>query len=163
MPTWTERVWREFHAGTLTRGMRDVLLTLRTYRGRGGLMCPGHETLADRARCSVSTVQRTLRQAHQLGLVVWFERRVRASWRWLRTSNAYSLVVPETPIDATMRPTWRKPTTGQSDRGGERLEEKDAQQGHQQALTAMLQEAAQMPDLLALRRATIEARLLGHR
>ena len=53
MPTsptpWTSRVWTEFHAGNLTRAARDVLLTLRTYRGYGGLICPGHAALADRA------------------------------------------------------------------------------------------------------------------
>ena len=32
---WTARVWQEFHADNLTRAYRDVLLTLRTYRGHG--------------------------------------------------------------------------------------------------------------------------------
>ena len=54
MPTpptpWTSRIWQEFRAGNLTRAGRDVLLTLRTYRGHGGLICPSHATLADRAR-----------------------------------------------------------------------------------------------------------------
>ncbi len=43
--TWTARVWQEFRAGNLTRAARDVLLTLRTYRGRGGLICPSHVLL----------------------------------------------------------------------------------------------------------------------
>jgi hypothetical protein len=52
MPTqcpWTTRVWKEFHADNLTRGERDVLLTLRTFKGSGGLCIPSHTTLADRA------------------------------------------------------------------------------------------------------------------
>ena len=84
MPTpqpWTARVWREFHASTLTRAYRDVLLTLRTFRGAGGAIHPSHATLADRAKCGVRTVQRALRQAELLGLVDWIERRVRAAWR----------------------------------------------------------------------------------
>jgi hypothetical protein len=68
---WPDRIWLEHRAGTLTRAYRDVLLTLRTYRGRGGMICPAHETLAERARCSISTVQRALRQAQRLGLVSW--------------------------------------------------------------------------------------------
>ena len=56
MPTacpWTARVWREFRVGNLTRSSRDVLLTLKTFRGTGGLCVPSHATLADRAKCSV--------------------------------------------------------------------------------------------------------------
>ena len=101
MPTdptpWTARVWKEFHAGNLTRAFRDVLLTLRTYRGRGGSIHPSHETLADRANCHPSTAQRALHAARDLGLVGWTERRVRAAWRSLRTSNRYWLTTPEWP------------------------------------------------------------------
>jgi hypothetical protein len=42
--TWIARVWQEFHAGNLTRAHRDVLLTLRTYRGHGGLARGGSRT-----------------------------------------------------------------------------------------------------------------------
>ena len=76
---WTARVWAEFRAGNLTRVWRDVLLTLKTYRGHGGLICPSHATLAERARCSVRTVQRALAMGRRLGLVSWSERRVRAA------------------------------------------------------------------------------------
>lgn len=159
---WPDRVWREFRAGTLTRAYRDVLLTLRTYRGAGGLICPSHETLAERAQCGVSTVQRALRQARRLGLVFWSERRRRCGWRWLRTSNSYTLTVPDNPIDPTLRPLWwRARTTSQADRGGEILKKQEAQQGHKAALATMLQEAAGLPDLLALRRAAVPAMLLG--
>ena len=50
---WTTRVWREHRAGNISRTERDVLLTLRTFRGAGGTMHPSHATLADRARCSL--------------------------------------------------------------------------------------------------------------
>ena len=40
--TWKVRVWREFRAENLTRSWRDVLLTLQTFRGRLGMICPSH-------------------------------------------------------------------------------------------------------------------------
>jgi hypothetical protein len=96
MPTpWITRIWQEYRAGNLTRAHRDVLLTLHTFRGTGGTAWPSHATLADRARCCVRTVQRALQQAQHLGLVSWAERRVRAAWRWLRTSNLYRFAVPQ--------------------------------------------------------------------
>jgi hypothetical protein len=150
---WSDRIWREFRAGNLTRSWRDVLLTLATFRGSGGLICPSHATLAERARCCVRTVQRALAHAERLGLVVWAERRVRASWRWLRTSNAYRLLVPLAPVQAGLRPLWpRRATTGQDCRGGESESKKEA-------LKTMLAEAARLPDLLAMRRAVFEGGL----
>jgi hypothetical protein len=150
---WRDRVWQEFRADTLTRAYRDVLLTLATFRGVGGLICPAHATLADRAQCSVSTVRRALAQAFRLGLVSWTERRIRAGWRWLRTSNAYRLAVPGGPVQHGMRPTWpRRRTTVQSDGEGESLNKKGA-------LREMLRAAAALPDLLALRRAAMATRL----
>ncbi len=154
---WTNRVWHEFRAGNLTRNYRDVLLTLRTFRGTGGLCVPAHATLADRARCSVRTVQRALVQAQVLDLVSWTERRVRAGWRWLRTSNAYRLAVPDGPVQLGMRAPFLRPATcpatvGQTVRGGESLSKKAA-------LQEMLAATAGLPDLLARRRATIEGRV----
>ncbi len=158
MPTpcpWTARVWREFHADNLTRAYRDVLLTLRTFRGHGGLMVPSHATLADRVGCSPRTVQRALQQARRLGLVSWVERRVRAAWRWLRSSNSYRLAVPAEAVQPGLRPAWPcRATTGQNGGGGGSVSRK-------KALDAMLQEAAVLPDLLAARRRVIEARLLA--
>ena len=85
------------------------MLTLATYaKGPGRTAWPSHQTLAERCRCSVRTVQRALEQARGLGLVSWVERRVRASWRWLRTSNVYTMLVPAGAIH----------TTGHFGRGG---------------------------------------------
>ena len=152
---WTDRVWREFHATTLTRAYRDVLLTLQTFRGAGGVIYPSHATLAVRARCSVRTAARALKQGQRLGLVYWTERRVRSGWRWLRTSNVYRLMVPDTPIAPELRLVWPgRATTGQVGQGGERLKK----EGGKNALTARMQAAARLPDLLAMRRAVMQAR-----
>lgn len=157
---WTDRVWREYRAGNLTRSYRDVLLTLRTFRGAGGLICPAHATLAERAKCSVRTVQRALAQAQRLGLVFWTERRVRAAWRWLRTSNVYQLAVPEEPVQPGQRPTWpRRATTGQNGGGGESEIRKEAQEGRKAQLAEMMRAAAGMPDLLLMRRQAFDAQL----
>jgi hypothetical protein len=140
---WADRVWREFRAGNLTRSWRDVLLTLATFRGHGGSIHPSHATLAERGRCSVRTVQRALAHGQRLGLVEWSERRVRASWRWLRTSNAYRLLLPPDPVRACLRPFWRRfATTGQTGAEGERRSKKEA---HERLVPVSLEtrEAAQ--------------------
>jgi DNA-binding transcriptional MocR family regulator len=103
---WTNRVWQERHARRLTFAQKDVLLTLATYRGRGGSIHPSHETLAGRVGCCVRTVQRALEAAREIGLVSWCERRVRSGWRALRASNRYALTVP------TMAAEPRPATTG---------------------------------------------------
>ncbi len=165
MPTpcpWTARVWREFHADNLTRAYRDVLLTLRTYRGHGGQITPAHATLADRAGCHARTVQRALIMARTLGLVSWTERRVRAAWRWLRTSNSYRLETPAEAVQPGLRPAWPcRRTTGQFGGGGENPRKQEADKGRKAALAEMMREAAVLPDLLAARRAANEARWRG--
>ncbi|MGA8197603.1 MAG: helix-turn-helix domain-containing protein, partial [Acetobacteraceae bacterium] len=139
IPAWTTRVWLEYRAGNLTRAARDVLLTLHTFRGTGGQCWPSHETLADRARCCTRTVQRALAQAQAIGLVDWAERRVRAGWRWLRSSNMYRFVVPDwgvRPINPAQ--TVAVSTTGQIARREESLRKKDA-------LSDLLRAAAALP------------------
>jgi hypothetical protein len=154
MPTtWTTRVWQEYRAGNLTRAYRDVLLTLRTFRGTGGFCTPSHNTLAERARCSPSTVLRACQQARQLGLLDWYERRVRRGWRWLRTSNAYRFAVPAGDVQAVGRAPRR--TNRQAAAGGENPSKK-------RALTDLIQMAASAGDLLLARRRVMEARLLGN-
>ena len=105
------------------RRYRDVLLTLQTYRPTGAPAAgiwPAHATLAERAGCCIRTVQRALQLAERLGLVSWTERRVKAGWRWLRTSNTYRLELPDAAVQPGLRPVFRRPiTTGQNVRGGE--------------------------------------------
>lgn len=153
-PPWAARIWAEYRAHNLTPLFRDVLLTLHTYRGAGGVAWPSHETLADRGRCSVSTVQRALAHARKLGLLEWCARRRRAAWRSLRTSNLYRFLAPTAPVQPGQRPVFWRPfrTTGQNERGGEKSKK--------ESLLTMLQEAAGLPDLLANRRREVEQRLL---
>jgi hypothetical protein len=117
---WVDRVWREFRARALTRGQRDALLCLRTFKGRHGDCWPAQATVAKRARCCARTVQRALDTGRQLGLVVWKERRKWSGWRWLRTSSEYRFLVPTGPVAPREIP--KKPcvyTTGHFVRGGE--------------------------------------------
>ena len=85
---WEPAVWAAFHTRALSRSARDVLLTLRTFRGAGGLIYPSHARLAERVGCSISTVQVALAVARDAGLVSW------ASGRRQRTSNRYVLELP---------------------------------------------------------------------
>lgn len=159
---WTTAVWQHFRAGNLTRAWRDVLLTLATFRGRGGLICPSHATLADRAALKASkTAERALAQARVLGLVDWSERRMQRGYRWLRTSNAYRLLLPDAPVTGGLRRPRRsnRPLV----EGGESQQKKEANEGRKTMLRAMLAEAARMPDLLALRRARFAAGLVVNR
>ncbi len=144
------------------RAYRDVLLTLHTFRGHGGLCIPSHATLAARAGCCARTVQRALHQAQRLGLVSWVERRVKAAWRWLRSSNSYRLAVPAEEVRTGLRPAWPcRATSGQSGRGGESERKQEANTGRKAAMAEFMQGAAEMPDLLAAPRRVIEARLLN--
>ena len=93
---WIPAVWTQFRTGNLTRAFRDVLLTLQTFDGRGGLY-PSHATLAARAACAVRTVQEALRQGRALGLVSWHSGATR------RTSNHYVLIVPRAAVAAGCR------------------------------------------------------------
>jgi hypothetical protein len=153
MPTpWTTRIWLEYRAGNLTRAYRDVLLTLRTFRSTGGACWPSHETLAERANCCTKTVQRALRQARELDLIRWVERRVRAGWRWLQTSNLYTFTTPAGPV----QPGMRAPRTALTDiRAGKgRVSKKEA-------LEELLRAATRAPDLLLRRRQAMAAVFAG--
>lgn len=89
---WIPAVWTQFRTGKLTRAFRDVLLTLQTFDGRGGLY-PSHATLAAKATCAVRTVQEALRQGRALGLVSWHSGASR------RTSNRYVLTMPRAAVE----------------------------------------------------------------
>ena len=109
MTTWTARIRQEHRAGNLTSSAVLVLEELAAYAsGSRGEAWPSHATLASRAGTSISTVQRALRAARDLGLIEWTERRVRAGWRWLRTSNLYRFIMPAA---AVIRTKIRHPRT----------------------------------------------------
>jgi len=48
-----------------------VLLTLLRFRSREGAIWPSHETLAERSKCSVTTVKRSLEHWRKVGLIDW--------------------------------------------------------------------------------------------
>jgi hypothetical protein len=131
---WQHRIWREFHAHNLHPLWRDVLLTLAGYCAEG-TGWPAHATLAARARCCTRTVQRALQAGRRLGLVQWTERRARAAWRWLRTSNAYTLILPPTPVGPGTR--GRRLTTGLRGRGGESKQNQEAERSAVRQLQAL--------------------------
>ena len=87
--SWKDEIWAAFHTNRLTRATRDVLLCLHGYRSAGGVAWPSHQTLAERARCSVRTVQRALAAAAGLDLIRWTMRRIARGWRVVRSSNVY--------------------------------------------------------------------------
>ena len=153
-PAWTTRVWQEFRAGNLSRGQRDVLLCLHTFRGTGGVAWPSHATLADRAKCCTRTVARALAQAQALGLVSWVERRFRAGWRWLQSSNLYRFMTPSGPtLEVLRQPKVVRVAQTDSGAGEGREVSKKA------AFDAILRAAAAAPDLLLRRRAAFAAGL----
>ncbi|MGP0076207.1 MAG: helix-turn-helix domain-containing protein [Bryobacteraceae bacterium] len=67
----------------------EVLL-FAFYSPQTGQCFPSHQAIADKARCSVSTVQRALKWARENALIVWAHGLVRDGWRVLRTSNRYA-------------------------------------------------------------------------
>ncbi len=93
---WIPAVWTQFRVGNLTRAFRDVLLTLQTFDGSGGIY-PSHATLAVRTACAMRTVQEALRQGRALGLVSWLSGACR------RTSNRYLLTLPKAAAQVGVR------------------------------------------------------------
>jgi AraC-like DNA-binding protein len=75
------------------------------HNAKTGLCFPSLASLAERAGCARSTVQKALDALETLGLLSWVHRLVRRrehgpeGWRWrvLRTSNGYQLTDPREP------------------------------------------------------------------
>jgi hypothetical protein len=140
---------------------------LLSFIGENGRLDPSHAAIAERACCSERTVRRALVRFDALGLLRWQRRLVRqpGAWRSEQTSNAYEMVPDGCPI------TPRAPTVQKSLRlycGGQ-----DGREGGSRRITAASLRAREasvpMPtlqpiadpgcDLLAVRRAVMEARL----
>jgi hypothetical protein len=143
--SWTARVWQEFRADNLTRACRDVLLTLRTFRGHGGVAHPSHENPCQ---------PRRLLRPHGAASATGCPR----PWPCAmdRAARAGRLAVPARGVEPGLRP--RRSTTGQKGRGGERLKTEDTCRRKKAAWEAMRLAAAALPDLLAIRREAFEAR-----
>jgi DNA-binding IclR family transcriptional regulator len=76
------------------------------HNARTGLCFPSLASLAERAECARSTVQKALETLETLGLLSWVHHRLvrrrehgPGGWRWrvLRTSNGYRLTDPREP------------------------------------------------------------------
>ena len=82
----------------------------------------------------------------------WAERRVRAGWRWLQTSNRYWFSVPADAVRSLPHlRQFARPALPDSATGEGRVKKK--------ALEQMRLETAALPYLLALRRAAMAADL----
>jgi Helix-turn-helix domain len=152
---WTARIEAEFAANNLTRGWRDALIALASFRGHGGEIFPSQASVAARAQCSERTVRRAIAMAVVLGLVVVLPRRRWVRGRYVRTSNRYVIGVPDRAVAPGQRPPWPcRASTGQI---GQRQEKEE----RKAALDAVLREAAAAPDLLAMRREAMARGLIG--
>ena len=150
---WIARIEAEFAADNLTRGWRDALIALASFRGHRGDLYPSQSSIAARAQCSERTVRRAIAIAAQLGLMVVLPRRRWLRGKYVRSSNRYVIGVPDRAVVPGQRAPWpRRASTGQIGRGQEKEERK-------QALDAILRAAAAAPDLLAARRAAFAAGL----
>lgn len=126
LQSWRCAVWTAFHGRALTRAWRDVLLTLATFRGRGGAIYPAHAKLAERAGCSPRTVQTALQAARKAGLASWVSGARR------RMSNRYRLLLPAgTPVPRAARRIERvvRAIVGKWRVAGENREERGRQEG----------------------------------
>jgi len=84
----------------LSPGHADVLEALAATLGGDGRLDPSHAFLAARAGVSVSTVQRALDRARELGMIGWQRRLVRRAWRTEQATNAYWLCCDCQPAPA---------------------------------------------------------------
>ena len=83
--------------GRLTIAAAQVGRVLVDMLGRDGRLDPALETIAAKARVSISTVKRSLAQLRAAGFLTWTRRLIRCAaggWRTEQTSNAYILTVP---------------------------------------------------------------------
>ncbi len=93
------RVLAELRVGNLTHIAKDIAFVLSGYPSHA-YCWPSHATLADRAACSVRTVQRSLERLRTLGLMDWTPRYRPGRGRGHRASNVYRLAVPKEAVRA---------------------------------------------------------------
>ena len=104
-----QRTEKGKHYGLLTAKYMDVLEALlwSFHNARSGLCFPSLEKIAEKAKCSRSTVCEAIKALESVGLLSWVNRIVRVKesvldlfghwvnrWRVLRTSNAYHFADP---------------------------------------------------------------------
>jgi DNA-binding MarR family transcriptional regulator len=98
------------HYGALTAKYVAVLEALLWcfHNARSGLCFPSYATIADRAKCTASTVGEAIKALEDCGLLSWVHRIVRIRdrsadlfghlvnrWRIIRTSNGYWFIDPK--------------------------------------------------------------------
>jgi len=105
MSQWTDRLNDETLAGNLTTAHRDVLLAMRSLV-LGGNQTPTQYDIAHRAGHARRTVQRALKRAAELGLLVSLAQF--AGERGRRSANRYRLQRPAGPV-IKLRQPWRTP------------------------------------------------------
>ncbi len=154
-PTWRRRLELERRAGRLAPGRRDALRALLSFYGPDGLF-PSDTVVADLAGVSPSTVYRARKDARRLKMLDWEATRKNVAGRQVQGPNKYSILIPSTPVCPSERQSdgRRKKVSSGSKKSG-------ADKGRLDALAEFTQAAMRGPDLLAMRRSVIEARLLA--
>lgn len=94
---WKARLEMHRRAKKITAAEAYVGHTLLKRLGTDGRLDPAHQTLADDAGVSTSTVQRAVKALHDCGLLSWIRRVVRTGARVAQTSNSYLLTLGRPP------------------------------------------------------------------
>lgn len=92
MTSFASTLWTLTQAHQITAKTHLVLQALASFQGQRGLF-PSHESIAERAGCSVRTVIRALEAAYRLGIVERTRQRQRVSGRLVNGVNRYRLIV----------------------------------------------------------------------
>ena len=92
MTSFASTLWTLTQARQITAKTHLVLQALASFQGQRGLF-PSHESIAERAGCSVRTVIRALEAAYRLGIVERTRQRQRVAGRLVNGVNRYRLIV----------------------------------------------------------------------
>ena len=92
--TFASQIWILTQGRQITARTHLVLQALASFEGHRGLF-PSHESIANRAGCSVRTVIRALETAYQLGIVERTRQRIRRSGRFVNGPNRYRLILAD--------------------------------------------------------------------
>ena len=153
-PGWTARIWLEYRAGNVTRAERDCLLTLHSFRRTGG-HCMAEPRHPGGAGQHVHQDSPTRPGTGQGARACGVGREARPG-RLAVAQDVQPLSVPDASGGRPAGPTGTTLAGSRHYRTpGLRRGESKQERGSRRDATG----AAAMPDLLAMRRAVIEARL----
>lgn len=91
------RVKAEHLASNLTPARRDALVALQALLCTGDTE-PTDEEVAALTGCSARSVRRARADAREMGLLAWQRTRRRVAGAWPQGPNAYTPVLPTTPV-----------------------------------------------------------------